>query len=36
MSILDKILNSAAEQFTRFGFKTITMDDIARHAGVSK
>lgn len=36
MSILDKILNSAAQQFTRFGFKTITMDDIARHAGVSK
>jgi len=36
MTILDKILNSAAEQFTRFGFKTITMDDIARHAGVSK
>jgi AcrR family transcriptional regulator len=35
-SILEKILNSAAEQFTRFGFKTITMDDIARHAGVSK
>jgi len=29
-------MNAAIELFRRYGFKTITMDDIARHAGVSK
>ncbi len=36
METLDKILNSSIELFSQYGFKTITMDDIARRAGVSK
>ena len=36
MEPLTKILTSAAELFTQYGFKSITMDDIARRAGVSK
>lgn len=32
----DRILNSAREQFYRFGVKRITMDDIARQLGISK
>jgi len=36
MDTLTKIMNAAVELFRRYGFKTITMDDVARHAGVSK
>lgn len=36
MDILEKILSASAELFTQYGFKTITMDDIARRAGISK
>lgn len=36
MEALDKILSSSIELFTQYGFKTITMDDIARRAGISK
>jgi TetR/AcrR family transcriptional regulator, cholesterol catabolism regulator len=36
MDTLNKILNASAELFRQFGFKTVTMDDIARRAGVSK
>lgn len=36
MEILDKILNSATELFKQYGFKSITMDDIAHRAGISK
>ena len=36
MEPLDKILSAAIELFRQYGFKTITMDDIARRAGVSK
>ncbi len=36
MDILTKILGAAAELFRQYGFKTITMDDIARRAGISK
>ncbi len=36
MEALDKILNSSIELFTQYGFKSITMDDIARRAGISK
>lgn len=32
----DKILEKAAEMFLNFGFKSVTMDDIAREIGVSK
>ena len=32
----DKILNKAGEMFLSLGFKSITMDDIARELGVSK
>lgn len=31
-----QILNKAAELFMRYGIKSVTMDDIARHLGVSK
>lgn len=31
-----KILEIATEQFARFGVRTITMEDIARQAGISK
>lgn len=31
-----KILSASAELFSQYGFKTITMDDIARRAGISK
>ena len=33
---LTKILGASAELFSQYGFKTITMDDIARRAGISK
>lgn len=33
---LNKILGAAIELFRQYGFKTITMDDIARRAGISK
>lgn len=36
METLTKILNAAVELFRPYGFKTITMDDIARKAGISK
>ncbi len=36
MEVLEKILAAAIELFGQYGFKTITMDDIARRAGVSK
>jgi AcrR family transcriptional regulator len=36
MDLLTKILSSSAELFRLYGFKTITMDDIARRAGISK
>lgn len=36
MEPLDKILGAAIELFRQYGFKTITMDDIARRAGISK
>ncbi|WP_418649555.1 TetR/AcrR family transcriptional regulator [Tenacibaculum aestuariivivum] len=32
----DKILNKAGEMFLNFGFKSITMDDIAKELGISK
>jgi len=36
MDVLTKILTVAVESFRQYGFKTITMDDIARRAGISK
>lgn len=36
MEPLQKILIAAIELFGQYGFKTITMDDIARRAGISK
>ncbi|NDC41825.1 MAG: TetR/AcrR family transcriptional regulator [Chitinophagia bacterium] len=36
MEPLQKIFNAATELFTQYGFKTITMDDVARRAGISK
>ena len=36
MDILTKILGASVELFGQYGFKTITMDDIARRAGISK
>lgn len=36
MDTLTKILSAAIELFRQYGFKTITMDDIARKAGISK
>ena len=36
MEPLIKILSASAELFRQYGFKTITMDDIARKAGISK
>jgi AcrR family transcriptional regulator len=36
MDALTKILTVAVESFRQYGFKTITMDDIARRAGISK
>jgi AcrR family transcriptional regulator len=32
----EKIIETAKEQFMRFGVRSVTMDDIARQAGVSK
>ena len=34
--VLQKILSVSTELFSQYGFKTITMDDIARRAGISK
>lgn len=34
--ILEKILSAAEGLFTEYGFRAITMDDIARKAGISK
>lgn len=36
MEPLEKILTAAIELFRQYGFKTITMDDLARRAGISK
>lgn len=36
MDALQKILSVSVELFRQYGFKTITMDDIARRAGISK
>ena len=36
MEPLAKILSVSAELFGQYGFKSITMDDIARRAGISK
>ena len=36
MDVLTKILSVSVESFRQFGFKSITMDDIARKAGISK
>ena len=36
MEPLTKILTASAELFSQYGFKTITMDDISRRAGISK
>lgn len=36
MDALTKILSAAVELFRQYGFRTITMDDVARRAGVSK
>ncbi|PQJ10861.1 hypothetical protein CJD36_012890 [Flavipsychrobacter stenotrophus] len=36
MEPLEKILTASAELFSQYGFKTITMDDIARRSGISK
>ena len=36
MDTKDKIIETATEQFMRFGVRSVTMDDIARQAGVSK
>lgn len=36
MEALEKILTSSIELFSQYGFKSITMDDIARRAGISK
>ena len=32
----DKILQKAADMFLNLGFKSVTMDDIAREMGISK
>src|SRR5215210_3105837 len=36
MDARTKILTVAVDTFRQYGFKTITMDDIARKAGISK
>ncbi len=36
MEIQEKILQGAAELFFKYGIKSITMDDIAKHVAVSK
>src|SRR6185437_15739193 len=36
MDQLTKILSASVELFRQYGFKTITMDDIARRGGISK
>lgn len=36
MDILTKILEASIDLFRQYGFKAVTMDDIARRAGISK
>jgi TetR/AcrR family transcriptional regulator, cholesterol catabolism regulator len=36
MEIKDKILSGAVELFFKYGIKNITMDEIAKHLGMSK
>ncbi|SDR98048.1 DNA-binding transcriptional regulator, AcrR family [Christiangramia echinicola] len=35
-TVRDDILNTAAEMFLNYGFKSVTMDDIAERMGISK
>ena len=32
----EKILHNAADLFLTYGFKSVTMDDISNHMGISK
>ena len=34
--IKEKILSNAADFFLNYGFKSVTMDDVSRHLGISK
>lgn len=36
LSVKDHILTEADQLFCQYGFKSVTMDDIARHLGISK
>src|SRR6195952_6152171 len=36
MSQIERIINGAEELFLKAGIKSVTMDDIARHLGMSK
>ncbi|WP_199118734.1 TetR/AcrR family transcriptional regulator [Pedobacter sp. ASV28] len=36
MEIKDYIINGADKLFCQYGFKSVTMDDIAKHLGISK
>lgn len=36
LSMKDKILRGAEELFMRFGIRSVSMDDLARHLGISK
>lgn len=36
MEVRDKIIEKAAELYTQYGIRTVTMDDIARELGISK
>lgn len=36
MEVLNKILAAAVDLFRQYGFKTVTMDDVARKTGISK
>ena len=36
MEVLTKIMHAAVDLFLQYGFKNVTMDDIARRAGISK
>lgn len=36
MSIAHRILTEARDLFTRFGIRSVTMDDLANHLGISK
>ncbi|RZL39733.1 MAG: TetR/AcrR family transcriptional regulator, partial [Pedobacter sp.] len=36
MEVKDYIITEADKLFCQYGFKSVTMDDIAKHLGVSK